>query len=196
MASRALHAYAFPKFEKNGGHINTDFIDNSAGVNMSDYEVNIKILLSTLQGRHKGVMSGVVAMLAAGVASDYIRNPDWWKNKSLTEKIIRGIEYSGLTSYWLDINNFVEVSSYNNFGIRPLFGQENPFAGETGDALSEPFGPVGSLAYDSYRLVADDELTLDRKASIIRRLTPYNNILYLKWLFKSMENTIVDQIED
>ena len=115
------------------------------------------------------------------------------ENKSLTEKIIRGIEYSGLTSYWLDINNFVEVASYNNFGIRPLFGQENPFA--TGDALSEPFGPVGSLTYDSYRLFADDELTLDRKASIIRRLIPYNNILYLKWLFKSMENTIVDQIE-
>lgn len=29
-------------------HINTDFIDNSAGVNMSDYEVNIKILLKRL----------------------------------------------------------------------------------------------------------------------------------------------------
>lgn len=31
-----------------GGRINTDAIDNSAGVNMSDYEVNIKIFLSTL----------------------------------------------------------------------------------------------------------------------------------------------------
>lgn len=160
------------------------------------FAANNKIVLSTLQGRHKGVMAGVVAMLMAGVTSDYLRNPDWWKNKSLTEKIIRGIEYSGLTSYWLDINNFVEVSSYNNFGIRPAFGQENPFAGETGDALSEPFGPVGSLMYDSYRLVTDEDLTLDRKASIMRRLTPYNNVLYLKWLFKSMENTIVDQIKD
>lgn len=34
-----------------GGRINTDAIDNSAGVNMSDYEVNIKILLSTLQSK-------------------------------------------------------------------------------------------------------------------------------------------------
>ena len=31
--------------EEKGIHLNTDFIDNSAGVNMSDYEVNIKILL-------------------------------------------------------------------------------------------------------------------------------------------------------
>ncbi len=31
-----------------GGHINTDFIDNSAGVNCSDVEVNLKILLNPL----------------------------------------------------------------------------------------------------------------------------------------------------
>ena len=31
-----------------GGIINTDFIDNSAGVDCSDHEVNIKILLNQL----------------------------------------------------------------------------------------------------------------------------------------------------
>ena len=31
-----------------GGRLNTDFIDNSAGVNTSDVEVNIKILLNPL----------------------------------------------------------------------------------------------------------------------------------------------------
>src|SRR5690606_5931054 len=34
------------EFARNGGRINTDFIDNSAGVNSSDYEVNIKIALN------------------------------------------------------------------------------------------------------------------------------------------------------
>jgi glutamate dehydrogenase len=36
------------EYERQGGKINCDAIDNSAGVNMSDYEVNIKILLSSL----------------------------------------------------------------------------------------------------------------------------------------------------
>ena len=36
------------EFAKNGGHIHTDAVDNSAGVNSSDYEVNIKILLGQL----------------------------------------------------------------------------------------------------------------------------------------------------
>jgi len=34
------------EFAQNGGQINTDFIDNSAGVTCSDHEVNIKILLN------------------------------------------------------------------------------------------------------------------------------------------------------
>ena len=33
------------EFALHGGRINTDFIDNSAGVDCSDHEVNIKILL-------------------------------------------------------------------------------------------------------------------------------------------------------
>ncbi len=36
------------QFAKQGGRGNTDAIDNSAGVNMSDYEVNIKVLLQQL----------------------------------------------------------------------------------------------------------------------------------------------------
>jgi glutamate dehydrogenase len=36
------------EFSRNGGRINTDFIDNSAGVDCSDHEVNIKILLNKI----------------------------------------------------------------------------------------------------------------------------------------------------
>ena len=36
------------EFARAGGKINTDAIDNSAGVDCSDHEVNIKILLDRL----------------------------------------------------------------------------------------------------------------------------------------------------
>jgi len=45
------------ELNKRGIHINTDAIDNSAGVNMSDYEVNIKILLK--QALNKRLLSGI-----------------------------------------------------------------------------------------------------------------------------------------
>ena len=50
MTQRARIEYA-----KGGGRINIDGIDNSAGVNISDHEVNLKILLNTIQD--KGLLS-------------------------------------------------------------------------------------------------------------------------------------------
>ncbi|HET7921536.1 MAG TPA: NAD-glutamate dehydrogenase, partial [Gammaproteobacteria bacterium] len=41
------------EYALNGGRINTDFIDNSAGVDCSDHEVNIKILLNVVAGEKR-----------------------------------------------------------------------------------------------------------------------------------------------
>ncbi len=44
------------EFEQTGGMINTDFIDNSGGVDSSDHEVNIKILLTEVMEDKKNKM--------------------------------------------------------------------------------------------------------------------------------------------
>ena len=41
------------EYAQKGGRLNTDFIDNSAGVDCSDHEVNIKILLGDIMQHHK-----------------------------------------------------------------------------------------------------------------------------------------------
>ncbi|RMD85036.1 MAG: hypothetical protein D6808_05985, partial [Candidatus Dadabacteria bacterium] len=41
------------EFARNGGRINTDAVDNSGGVDLSDHEVNFKILFSRLQEKGK-----------------------------------------------------------------------------------------------------------------------------------------------
>lgn len=50
-ANLAMTQLARIESEHHGVRLNTDAIDNSAGVNMSDYEVNIKIVLSDLMTR-------------------------------------------------------------------------------------------------------------------------------------------------
>ena len=47
--TRSLTQLARIDFNHRGGRLNTDAIDNSAGVNMSDHEVNLKILLEKMQ---------------------------------------------------------------------------------------------------------------------------------------------------
>ncbi len=63
--------------EKSGGRINTDFIDNSAGVNTSDVEVNIKILLSEVERRGKltrPARNKLLASMTSEVAALVLRN--------------------------------------------------------------------------------------------------------------------------
>ena len=60
-----------------GGRLNTDFIDNSAGVNTSDVEVNIKILLNPLMQAGKLTRSErnkLLARMTNEVASLVLRN--------------------------------------------------------------------------------------------------------------------------
>ena len=41
------------EYAQRGGRINTDFVDNSGGVDCSDHEVNIKILLDVAKRRRR-----------------------------------------------------------------------------------------------------------------------------------------------
>ncbi len=60
-----------------GGRLNTDFIDNSAGVNTSDVEVNIKILLNPLVADGKltrGERNRLLVRMTGAVADVVLRN--------------------------------------------------------------------------------------------------------------------------
>src|SRR5262245_15002745 len=61
------------EFAKHGGRINTDFIDNSAGVDTSDHEVNLKILLGLGVARGELTMDERNALLA-DVEGDVVRH--------------------------------------------------------------------------------------------------------------------------
>jgi glutamate dehydrogenase len=65
------------EYAQAGGRINTDFIDNSAGVNTSDVEVNIKILLADVaQGGRlpRGARDRLLATMTNEVAGLVLRN--------------------------------------------------------------------------------------------------------------------------
>ena len=63
--------------EKSGGRINSDFIDNSAGVNTSDLEVNIKILLADVMRKKRLTLAArnkLLASMTDEVAALVLRN--------------------------------------------------------------------------------------------------------------------------
>ncbi len=66
------------EYAKNGGFINLDAIDNSAGVNTSDYEVNLKITLGTLVS--KGQLDEESRLEALQKQADMVTNRVLWTN--------------------------------------------------------------------------------------------------------------------
>jgi glutamate dehydrogenase len=72
-----LTQHARIEFSLNGGRVNTDFIDNSAGVDSSDREVNIKILLSAAakeKGLTRANRNRLLVEMTDDVAAFVLRN--------------------------------------------------------------------------------------------------------------------------
>lgn len=81
------------EYARNGGRINTDFIDNSGGVDCSDHEVNIKILLSDVVGRGKLTMEARNKLMAdmTDEVSELVLRDNYQQSQSLSlqQKIAR-----------------------------------------------------------------------------------------------------------
>ena len=80
------------EFALNGGRLNTDFIDNSAGVDCSDHEVNIKIALGDVVQRGKmtvGQRNRLMARMTNEVAELVLRD-NYQQSQAITVSEARG----------------------------------------------------------------------------------------------------------
>ena len=82
------------EFSQHGGKINTDFIDNSGGVDSSDREVNIKILMSDV-AKQKNISrdkrNELLASMTDEVAELVLRN-NYLQNQAISMSEVRSVE--------------------------------------------------------------------------------------------------------
>jgi glutamate dehydrogenase len=105
------------EFARRGGRLNTDFIDNSAGVNCSDVEVNLKILLNaavrakqiTLAARNRLLVQMTDEVAALVLRNNYLQGQAISTSESQSKQrlsesayVIRALERSG------DLNRSLE----------------------------------------------------------------------------------------
>ena len=126
------------EYAQNGGRINTDFIDNSAGVDTSDHEVNVKILLAdqvvrgamTLEQRNEllASMTDEVAQLVL------VHNVD--QNIALSNSMFRSAELTSAYEGWM---HRLEEAGYLNRALEYLPGPHELHARqEGGRGLTRP----------------------------------------------------------
>ena len=151
---------------------------------------NRKLLISGFQGREMNAMSGVIAMISFGMMGDYFKNPRYWTQKTLEEKIIRGVELSGVAGLFTDMNFMLETISSGMFdspvGIRPSLGIDLRFGDpDIADALGEFTGAGPSIPADLlYAFMTDQDY--DEKSATMRRLIPFNTLWFWDRKFKSL----------
>ena len=185
-------------FEKTkyGGKFNNGFLALPFQFYAWSFAANRRLMLSGLSGREMNVMAGVVTMIGFAAMGDYLKNPTYYQHKSAEERIYRAIEMSGVTGLIGDINFATEVVSEGMFdsplGVRPMLGIPGRFGeANIADATGEFIGPAPGMLADLIHALGTD-VPFDEKAQTIRRLIPFNNLIWFDDIFKRIYNQGVE----
>ncbi len=121
-----------------GGRINTDFIDNSAGVDTSDHEVNIKILLTpevTAGNLDLEQRNELLASMTDEVA-ELVLAHNVSQNLALSNSMYRGAELTSAYEGWM---HTLEEAGYLDRQIEFLpTGRQLDLRRESGHGLTRP----------------------------------------------------------
>ncbi|RNL63076.1 NAD-glutamate dehydrogenase [Nocardioides marmoriginsengisoli] len=143
------------EFALTGGRINTDFIDNSAGVDTSDHEVNIKILLDKVVG--EGDLTGkqrneLLASMTDEVG-DLVLADNYDQNLALANA---GAQAPALLHVHEDWMRSLEAAGLLNRELEALPSRREVAARiETGEGLS---GPELAVLLSYTKIVLADQL--------------------------------------
>ena len=167
---------------------------------------NRKLLMSASTGRDFYLLQGATGMICFAMLGDYLKlssqgRGDLWWEKSTEEKILTGIEKSGVLAIFSDVNGWVENATENEYGLRPMFGMEDPFDPDNNrmrphDKYRLLMGPAGSKFYDVYDSITSDEVSQRDMKKNIYKLLPFNNLFYIDNQFKSIYNYSTDLYDE
>lgn len=140
---------------------------------------NVRMLTSGLQERDGAFWQGAFLLLALGALTNEIKRKQYGLDKKETfdEKLINAIDRSGITGYFMDVNNAVEKLSNNRLGLRPTVSDPPKYNLPTGAKLSAVLGPTAGNISNAAGIMTDiitgeaDQKTADS----LRFLTPFGN---------------------
>jgi glutamate dehydrogenase len=92
------------EYAEKGGRINTDFIDNSAGVDTSDHEVNIKVLLigEVAAGRLSQEDRDELLVSMTEEVADLVLADNYGQNLALASAVYQSVSMAGVHEDWME----------------------------------------------------------------------------------------------
>ena len=153
---------------------------------------NRKVLISLAQNREVNRVGGITALISMGMLGDYFKNPRYYAQKETEEKILRGVELSGVLALFGDMNFMMETISEGTtghmVGARAALGLEGRFGRAIEmDAVGEVIGAGPGLFADLIYAFGSGNLTYNERVDMIQRMVPLNSL----WLWDQTYRDIV-----
>lgn len=157
-----------------------------------------RVLLSGLQDTDLATLSGVTTMVGLGVISTLLRDKLAGRetNTDPAALIAEGVDRSGILGYAFEINNALEKFSRGQWGLSAMIGKEPMTRYQSRNLWDAMLGPTLGKAKDVQSvggaLITGDWSAGDVKAA--RRLIPLQTLFYLRVLFDTAQNNIIEQL--
>lgn len=151
-----------------------------------------RVTMAGLQQADAAALNGVMMMIAMGAMTygaktalagrEVSDDPRVW----LTE----GIDRSGITGWFFDANNITEKATRGTIGVNALIGGPQMSRYASRNVIDSIAGPTLGLSHEFFKLTGS-AFSRDWRESdthAMRRLLPYQNVVYLRGLFDQLEN--------
>ena len=153
---------------------------------------NVRMLTSGLQERDGAFWQGAFLLVGLGALVNELKRKQYGidhRKETFEEKLINAIDRSGITGYFMDVNNAVEKLSHNRLGLRPTLTDQKSRYMPTGAKLNALLGPTAGNIANAASITTDILTgTADRgTAKSSRFLIPGGNLPYadpfLDWAY-------------
>lgn len=158
-----------------------------------------RTMLTALQQRDMAALNGAMFMLGLGALQYYIKAQLSGRPLSDDPRVwaANAFDQSGLGGWIMDANNIVETATRGRVGVSAITGQRvSRYAALS--RISALFGPSAGTVEDVLKTSSNlwagmfpDPRHPERfnrgDLHSIRKMIPYNNIFYLRWLFDQAE---------
>lgn len=154
-----------------------------------------RMFVRGLQENDASFYGGVAMLIAMGMIVDMVRhkafNRDYSKTK-MPEKLMNGVDRSGVLGIFMDVNNSIERLTNNKIGLRATIGANRPYGTDSFDKAGAVLGPTVGQLEKLYNITTDwvSGEHNHHTARNVRRLIPLQNIFYLDGIFDSFEKGI------
>jgi len=161
------------------------------------FSATYRTLLAGLQQRDAKALHGIMAMIAMGYLVDRIKSPSYDQRDLLSiDRFVQAVDYSGATGILFDVDNMIEVISGNEVGLRPLLGVDSFFKDPNlAQRTGQIGGPAASLGFDLLHTIFSPEATGSDYARSVRRLMPFNNLIWWSGLVDQLQRSVGADLE-